>query len=268
MADSAAENRSDDTALSPSPGGGRNPLAPAGAPESLLAVIERASRDPNVNIEKMQQLFALKERLEAAEAKRAFNAALASAKGEFGPILKKRLVDYPHKDDRGRTSYKHEDFADIATVVDPVLSRYGLSYRYRSNQEGGRVRVTCILSHADGHSEENSLEAIEDKSGQKNAIQAIGSTITYLERYSLKAALGIAAARDDDGAGHDEERFEMGADEIVYVETLVRDTESDLPKFLETIGAPSIPEFDGDQYKRAIGLLNEKKRRAAGGTKK
>jgi hypothetical protein len=56
----------------------------------------------------------------------------------------------------------------------------------------------CIVEHRDGHSEDTSLTAQPDNSGKKNSIQAIGSTITYLQRYLLKLALGIAASKDDD----------------------------------------------------------------------
>lgn len=232
----------------------------------LLSIIARAARDPDVNVDKMRELFALKRELEADAAKRAFYAALAKAKGEFGPILKTRQVDYPHKDGGGRTSYRYEELADIGVVVDPVLSKYGLSYRHKSTQEGPKIKVTCILSHELGHSEENSLEGVEDKSGMKNPNQAIASTVTYLQRYTLKEAVGIGAGRDDDAAGGEPEDPIITIDDVVYVETLIRDTDSDLAKFLETIEAPSIAEMRVSQFKRAVGLLNRKKRMAASGT--
>jgi hypothetical protein len=247
-------------------GGGAHTVTPAGAqPSDLLSIIARAARDPDVNVEKMRELFALKRELEADEAKRAFYAALARAKGEFGPIIKRRDVDFEHSDQQGRTQYKYEEFADIGVVVDPILSKYGLSYRHKSSQEGGRIRVTCILSHELGHSEENSLESEADKSGRKNPNQAIASTVSYLQRYTVKEALGIGAGRDDDGAGGEPEDPVIEPDDVAYVEQLIRDTASDVAKFLETIGAPTIAEMRMSQFKRAVALLNEKKRRAVSG---
>jgi ERF superfamily len=243
-------------------------VAPAGAPPSdpILLMIANAARDPAVDIEKFERLMALRERAGQADARRSFYAALAKAKGEFGPILKTRLVDYEHKSGDGRTHYKYEEFADIGVVVDPILSKYGLSYRHKSSQEGPKIKVTCILSHEDGYSEENSLEGVEDKSGMKNPNQAIASTVTYLQRYTLKEALGIGAGRDDDGAGVEPEDPVIEPDDVIYVETLLRDTESNLAIFLETIGASAIAEMRMTQFKRAVALLNEKKRRAASGT--
>ena len=53
-----------------------------------------------------------------------------------------------------------------------------------------------------GHSESVTLDAFKEDSGTKNNIQAMGSSITYLERYTLFAATGLASEeQDDDGAG-------------------------------------------------------------------
>jgi hypothetical protein len=236
----------------------------AGAQDPLLAMIADAARDPAVDLAKLQGLMALKKEVEADRARRAFFAALALAKGEFGPIIKTRVVDYPHKDERGRTSYKHEDFFDVAIVVDPVLSKHGLSYRPKSTQEGGRIKVTCILSHADGHSEENSLESIEDKTGQKNAAQAIASTVTYLQRYTLKEALGIAAGRDDDGGDPDPDQGLIDGDQLIQIQELLKETQSNLEIFFDTVGCGGFTDMTIAQWKRGVALLNEKKRRMAG----
>jgi hypothetical protein len=97
----------------------------------------------------------------------------------------------------GHNSKKYADFAGIARVIDPILGQHGLSYRFRTVQTD-KIAVTCIL-FGHGHSEETTLSGPADASGSKNAIQAIGSTLTYLQRYSLVQMLGIAAGDDDDG---------------------------------------------------------------------
>ena len=162
-----------------------------------LTMIDRAARDPDVSIDKIERLMSMKERLDGQVAVRSFNAAVALAKGDIGPILKNKTVDFTSQ--KGRTNYKHEDFASVARTVDPVLSAHGLSYRFRSTQTGGKLRITCILAHESGHFEETSLEVGEDHTGNKNGIQAIGSAATYLQRYTLKLALGLSSSDDDDG---------------------------------------------------------------------
>lgn len=166
---------------------------------ALMSFIERAARDTNVDVDKFERLMVMKERLERQLAEREFNAAVAAAKLEIGPIVKNKTVDFTSA--KGRTNYRHEDLAEIARTIDPILARNGLSYRHKSEQAAGKVRVTCIVSHSAGYSENTTLEASEDHSGNKNTIQAIGSAATYLQRYTLKLALGLSASTDDDGQG-------------------------------------------------------------------
>jgi hypothetical protein len=78
------------------------------------------------------------------------------------------------------------------------MSKHGLSHSWDVRQEGTRIVVTCRLSHELGHSETVTMEGLADQSGNKNSIQQLGSTVSYLQRYTLKAILGLASV-DDDG---------------------------------------------------------------------
>lgn len=166
-------------------------------PDPMVAMIERVVMSPNADLDKLERMLALKERLDANNARVAFAGALAAARAEIPPIMKDATVDFTSA--KGRTHYKHETLAGIAKVIDPILSQHGLSYRWRTDQGQSGVRVTCIITHAAGHSEETSLVGPPDASGSKNGYQAIGSATTYLQRYTLKAALGLSAEVDDDG---------------------------------------------------------------------
>lgn len=163
---------------------------------STMALVQQAMSTGNMQL--VEKLMELHERHESNLARKAFDNAMAAAKAEIKPVKKNRHVGYSHKSGDGCTDYDHEDLAGIARSIDPVLAKHGLSYRFRTEQQQ-QISVTCIIAHRDGHFEENKLFAPADTSGKKNAIQAIGSTITYLQRYTLKAALGLAAAKDDDG---------------------------------------------------------------------
>lgn len=165
-------------------------LAPALTP---MAMIERAITS-GAGIETLERLMALQERWEANEARREYDAAISLARADIKPTLKTRQASFGG----GKASYKYEDLADIAETVDPILAKYGLSYRWEAVPDGPVMIVTCIVSHARGHRERSSLPGQPDTSGNKNDIQALGSAITYLQRYTLKLALGLAAARDDD----------------------------------------------------------------------
>jgi hypothetical protein len=165
---------------------------------SVLHMIERVARDPSVNMDKMMQLMTWRKEIIADQRRAEFDEAMAAAKAEIPTITKNREVDFTSQ--KGRTHYRYEDLGEIAKVVSPILAKHGLSYRYRTTSNINEpVTVTCIVSHRGGHFEENTLCGGKDDTGGKNLLQQVGSTLTYLQRMTLKAALGLAASNDDDG---------------------------------------------------------------------
>jgi len=228
-----------------------------------MDMIDRAlvtGADPST----LEKLLALQERWEANQGRKAFDEAMAAAKAEIPTITKNRRVGYAHKDGGGETSYQHEDLGEIARVVAPILAKHGLSYRFRTTSELNQpVSVTCIVSHRAGHSEENTLVAGADNSGKKNSIQAIGSTITYLQRYTLKAALGLAAATDDDGAkaDHTEDDGPISAEQVAAIRSLIKETDTDETAFLTWLEADSVEAIPSSQMKRVEDSFAAKKRR-------
>lgn len=184
------------------------------------------------DIEKMKQLMELQERWEANEARKAFVAALSAFKANPPEILKNKHVKIPHKDRGGFTEYDHATLDHVSAEIGKALSVHGLSHRWNVEQlDGGMIRVTCVLTHALGHAERVSMQASADQSGSKNNIQALGSTVTYLQRYTLLAATGTAVkGQDNDGAVGGESNLAEGAvaDHLAAIDGAA--TEADLKK--------------------------------------
>ena len=163
---------------------------PAATPMELL----RIAMSQNADIDKLAKLMELQERWEKNEAKKAFVRALSEFKSKPPEITKNRHVKF------GSTEFDHATLDHVTDQIGAALSEHGLSHTWSMRQENGAIYVTCTLTHKDGHSEDVTLSASADTSGSKNAIQAIGSTVTYLQRYTLLAATGLAARNtDDDG---------------------------------------------------------------------
>jgi hypothetical protein len=238
------------------------PPAPVSEGGAMLALFERMARDPSIDPARIQEFLRMKRDEEDRQAQRAFNAAMAQAKAEFEPIVKRHLVGYDNKGG-GKTSYKHEDLADIETAVKPSLSKHGLSYRFRgASKPNEPVSVTCIVTHEGGHFEETTLDAGADNSGGKNSIQGIGSTITYLQRYTLKLALGLAAGRDDDGngAGNNNtkptERITEG--EATMLEASATRANIDHQVIREFFKVQAFADLTPEQFKLAMGRVHKK----------
>ena len=201
-------------------------------PTTPMDMVQQAVAS-GAGVEVMEKLLALQERYERNQARKAFDNAIADMRGELPKIIKSNEVSFGS----GKTAYKYEDLNSIVEAVAPVMARHGLSFRWRT-ASNGEVTVACIISHRDGHSEETTLSAKADSSGGKNAIQAIGSAVTYLQRYTLKAALGIAAAQDDDGRGGPVDLIKPDVDGVAR-------PQSESPAPIETLSkAKARPVYD------------------------
>lgn len=216
-----------------------------------------AGADPST----LEKLLALQERWEANQGRKAFDEAMAAAKAEIPTIRKNRTVDFTSS--KGRTRYRHEDLAEIAATVNPILGKYGLSYRFKTtNAPNEPITVTCVITHRQGYFEETTLSGPRDDSGNKNAIQQVGSTLTYLQRMTLKAALGLAAAEDDDGKASEQTSRPITEEQASKVWALIEETGTDISKFCQYLDIKAIPEIPATELSRVLTML-QKKRSAA-----
>lgn len=146
----------------------------------------------------LHSLLALQKDYEANEARKAYVADMAAFKLNPPEIFKTKLVSYGE----GATSYMHATLGDVCEKIMEGLAQHGFSHRWDTQQQtGGQIFVTCTLTHRLGHSESTTLNSSADTSGKKNNIQAMASAVSYLQRYTLLAASGLATKdmSDDDG---------------------------------------------------------------------
>ena len=186
--------------------------------ESPNAVIMMAMQK-GYDVTLIEKMMALQERNDANEARKAYHRAMAAFAANPPEIEKDKKVSYTTQ--KGTTSYSHAQLGTSAEKIQAALSPHGLHASWRTIQTDKSIKVICRITHELGHFEETDLSAGADDSGSKNSIQAIGSTISYLERYTLFALTGIASKdMDDDGGkgGNGEpskfEQWEIKAHEV------------------------------------------------------
>jgi len=168
----------------------------------ILAVIERAARDPNVDVDKMERLFAMQERVLAQQAKVAFTEAKIAMRPELPEVTMKGMIRIPSKDStKPPQETPFARFEDIHDAVMPIITSHGFDLKFKNGlAPDGKVRVTTILSHIGGHEETTEFDLPHDSSGSKNSVQAVGSSTSYGKRYGTIAILNIkVAGEDDDG---------------------------------------------------------------------
>ncbi|KAF1009532.1 MAG: hypothetical protein GAK28_00170 [Luteibacter sp.] len=172
-------------------------LSATPTPADLLGMAMAQGAD----LDRLERLMALQERWEANQAEKAYVTAMTAFKAKPIDIYKRKRVRF--QTSKGVTEYNHAELADVVDAAITGMAEHGLSHAWETEQrQGGWIAVTCVVTHAQGHSKRTMLTAQADDSGGKNSIQAVGSTITYLQRYTLLAALGLATkGMDDDGRG-------------------------------------------------------------------
>lgn len=223
---------------------------------SLMAIINRAASAENFDVDKLQKLLEIKERWDANEARKAFTAAMAAFKTNPPEIIKDKHVAF--NTSKGMTEYDHATLGAVCAAVIKGLSQHGISHRWDVAQADNRIKVTCILTHEQGHSEQVSLNSAPDESGGKNSIQAIGSAITYLQRYTLFAATGLAAGEsDDDGKGTEPLITESQAADL---RALADEVKADRAKFLKYLGVEQIADLPAKDYTKAVRALEAKRK--------
>lgn len=158
---------------------------------TILSVIQRAAADPQCDIEKMERLMAMHEKMQDRNAQAEFNKAMAEMQCDIPSIAERG---------KGHGTIKYATLEDINDVMKPIMQRYGFAISFKVVHEGSGVSVTGILMHRSGHREETTMLLPSDTSGSKNAVQAVGSSTSYGKRYVMSALLNITTrGEDDDG---------------------------------------------------------------------
>lgn len=159
-------------------------------PTDLIGAIASAASNPAVDVEKMERLMAMHERLVANEAQQKYQAALSEMQPEL-PVVRHR------GNANGR--YTYALWEDIHRAITPILQEHGFAIFFQVDTSE-TVRVSATLTHAAGHRESTSITLPADSSGNKNAVQAVASSVAYGKRYTAGALLNFATTGEDDDA--------------------------------------------------------------------
>jgi hypothetical protein len=227
---------------------------------SLMAVISRAASDPNTDVDKLERLLAMYERITAGQAKAAYAAALAAMQTELPVIAERGGI----RDRSGNVQSTYALWEDINDAVKPILARHGFALSFRTGEREGRVVVTGVLSHKDGHTEETTMTLPVDASGSKNAVQAVGSSTSYGKRYTAAALLNLTSRGEDDDGKAGGDLGLVTDQQLRTLQTLVDETRADAQRFCAFMKVNSLAEIPARDFDRAVAKLNEKKARANG----
>jgi hypothetical protein len=219
------------------------------APASFMAM----ALEKNVTPEQIEKMMDLQFRWEENQARKAYSVAMAAFKADPPDIGKDKHVKFSTS--KGPMEYKHATLGNVTDKINSSLSQHGLSAGWKTKQEGNTVTVTCIISHAMGHSEQTSLTASLDESGGKNIIQALGSTISYLERYTILALTGLATREmDTDGKIDTEPEYITDQQKSTIVDLINSKGITDA-RLLKYMGVESVDQILKTDYNKAVAAI-------------
>jgi hypothetical protein len=228
---------------------------------ALVNVIARAASDPNVDIDKLERLLEMQERVIGREAEQRFAEAMAAAQKEM-PQIKRG----------GKNATTNSTYAELDAMSEamlPVIAKHGFSLSFGTDVSPlpNHYRVTCDVSHIGGHTRRYNADVPSDLTGMKGtpnktSTHAFGSTLSYGRRY-LKMLIFDVATTDDDGrAASSGERITEG--QLSTLETLLTQGNGDRVKFCRYYKINQMCELPVAKFPEAFDVLT---RRAAEASK-
>ena len=223
-------------------------LAPAR--DEFTSFLERAAKDPTIDVDKLERLLALKEKQDAQERKRLFFEALARLQARLEPIVRSGTNQH--------TSQKYVRLDDLLAIIKPLCQEEGFAFSFDSKPISGGIDFSCEMAHGMGHSEVKHLVLPVDAGGSKNAVQAVGSSTTYARRYLLDMHLNLARrGEDDDGAGGSPR---LTDDQVATVKETLAKHGGNVDRFLGYMKAGTFEDILASELPKARKFIEDLKR--------
>lgn len=224
---------------------------------TIMSVIERVASNPDADITKLSAMLDMQERVLNRNAKQSFTADLAAMQLDLPRVVERG---------EGHNQAKYARLEDINDQIRPTLHKYGFAITFRvKHDEGKGIFITTVLSHREGHSEETTIPLAPDTSGSKNAVQAIGSTISYGKRYGICALLNISTGDDDDGQSADPTHSgpeTISREQTMHLMSLIQKAKTTPEWFCKKARVNAVHDLQAARYEGAVKMLE-----AQGGAK-
>ena len=174
--------------------------------------------------------------------------------GELATALAEvqKKINNVFKSEKGY-GYSYAPLDKVYDEVRPLMAEHGLSLTHEKRYEGEVIVLTSLLMHTSGEWIRYEASIPFARLKGSNDYQSAGAGFTYLERYQTSAIFAITADEDIDAAG------EQVSVPISEIESLIRETNTDMGTFLAWVGAKSIDTMTEKQKEMAKKALIKKR---------
>jgi hypothetical protein len=227
----------------------------------ILAIIERAARDPSVDIDKLERLISMQERVQARDAELEFNRAMNAAQAEMRPISANAS--------NPQTRSRYATFDKLDRALRPIYTHHGFSHSFDEGEspKPDHVRVLCYLAHISGHTRTYHRDMPADGKGAKGGdvmtkTHAAGAAGSYGARYLLKGIWNVAIGDEDDDGNGGAVNHPVSVDQYDALKKRISDVQADEPKFCEFMRVDDVRDIRAVDFDRAMKALNAKAAKA------
>ncbi len=234
-----------------------HPARPMTDETAALQIVRDAARDPSVDIEKMQQLMAMRREIVADAAEKAFSVAMKNAQTEMRPVA----TDAANP----QTKSRYATYAALDRVLRPIYTKHGfsLSFDEADSTKPDHIRVLCYVSHEDGHTRTYRKDMPADGKGAKGGdvmtkTHAAGAAASYGMRYLLKGIFNVAIGEDDRDGNAPIDRSTVSPEQVERLQRLIVSAGADLRRFLDLGGIERLEDMHVADFDDAVRLLKQK----------
>lgn len=223
---------------------------------ALVSMVERLALNPDVDVDKLDRLLNVQERILSKQAETDFSAAMTQAQSEIGRVAADKRNNQTHSD--------YASYAALDRVIRPVYTKHGFSLSFDTGDGApeGHIRVVCYVAHRGGHSRTYHADMPADGKGAKGGdvmtkTHAAGSAMQYGMRYLLKMIFNVAIGKDDDGNAAGAEP--ISEEQLETLEALVKEVKADRKGFLKYCQVERLADLPAVKYDAAVRSLERKR---------
>lgn len=213
--------------------------------------------DKGMDVATMKEILSMRTTLKAEWAKEQFDRAMADCQAAM-PVIEKSKQARDEKN--AKDLYKYAPLDAIVKVAGPIIAQYGFSYSFKTENAPDKVKVTCIVKHRDGHSEQSDMETtLATKTNIMSAPQQIAATVTFNKRYAFTNAFGIITGGEDDESQLPKDAVpEIEAPTLPAIRQLIKDAKLTEGSVAQKFNVATIDELDARNLKILEKSLLEK----------
>lgn len=224
---------------------------------AIIQVIERAALNPQVDIDKMERLLQMQERIMEREAIRLFNEAMRAAQAAMPQVVADA--------DNDQTRSKYARYETVSAAVQPIITEHGfsLSFGEEDSPKPDHLRIVCDVAHVGGHTKRYHGDVPIDRAGIKGNVNktpthAYGSTKSYGRRYLKLDIFDVAIKGIDDDGNAANAGPVISDEQLAMLRDLIDQTDTDVTKFCEWARIEALPDLPAMHFDKAVQVLKQR----------